>query len=92
MALLAADIDPNTHLPLDNLGPGVTRGAYTSAAVACFGDESRDLDAMIRSILTAAGMQIEPDAKKLLPGLTFCAVCGGVILEYSSSDKRLNCN
>jgi hypothetical protein len=28
----AADLDPNTHLPLDNLGPGGTRGSYTSAA------------------------------------------------------------
>jgi hypothetical protein len=28
----AADEDPVTHLPLDNLGPGQTRGAYTSAA------------------------------------------------------------
>ena len=28
----AADVDPNTHLPLDNLGPGATRGTYTSAA------------------------------------------------------------
>jgi Putative glucoamylase/Protein of unknown function (DUF3131) len=28
----AADVDPVTHLPLDNLGPGSTRGAYTSAA------------------------------------------------------------
>jgi hypothetical protein len=27
-----ADVDPVTHLPLDNLGPGTTRGAYTSAA------------------------------------------------------------
>lgn len=26
------DVDPNTHLPLDNLGPGDTRGAYTSAS------------------------------------------------------------
>lgn len=26
------DVDPTTHLPLDNLGPGSTRGAYTSAA------------------------------------------------------------
>ncbi|MGZ4626314.1 MAG: DUF3131 domain-containing protein, partial [Kineosporiaceae bacterium] len=26
------DVDPATHLPLDNLGPGTTRGAYTSAA------------------------------------------------------------
>jgi Putative glucoamylase/Protein of unknown function (DUF3131) len=27
-----ADVDPDTHLPLDNLGPGSTRGTYTSAA------------------------------------------------------------
>jgi hypothetical protein len=26
------DVDPNTHLPLDNLGPGNTRGEYTSSA------------------------------------------------------------
>ncbi|MFL5865364.1 MAG: glucoamylase family protein [Solirubrobacteraceae bacterium] len=28
----AADVDPVTHLPLDNLGPGAVRGAYTSSA------------------------------------------------------------
>src|SRR6185437_5018859 len=28
----STDIDPNTNLPLDNIGPGATRGAYTSAA------------------------------------------------------------
>jgi Putative glucoamylase/Protein of unknown function (DUF3131) len=27
-----ADVDPVTHLPLDNLGPGSMRGEYTSAA------------------------------------------------------------
>jgi hypothetical protein len=27
-----SDVDPNTHLPLDNLGPGPVRGTYTSAA------------------------------------------------------------
>ena len=26
------DVDPSTHLPLDNLGPGTMRGAYTSSA------------------------------------------------------------
>ncbi|MFN2560696.1 MAG: glucoamylase family protein [Jatrophihabitans sp.] len=26
------DVDPNTHLPLDNVGPGSTRGNYTSSA------------------------------------------------------------
>jgi hypothetical protein len=28
----ASDVDPATHLPLDNLGPGGARGSYTSAA------------------------------------------------------------
>jgi hypothetical protein len=28
----ASDVDPVTHLPLDNLGPGTARGAYTSAS------------------------------------------------------------
>ena len=27
-----SDVDPKTHLPLDNLGPGDVRGEYTSAA------------------------------------------------------------
>jgi hypothetical protein len=27
-----ADVDPTTHLPMDNLGPGTVVGAYTSAA------------------------------------------------------------
>jgi Putative glucoamylase len=31
-AFYRKDIDPTTHLPLDNLGPGTTRGTYTSAA------------------------------------------------------------
>ncbi len=28
----AHDVDPTTNLPLDNLGPGTTRGTYTSSA------------------------------------------------------------
>jgi hypothetical protein len=31
-AFYAKDVDPSTHLPLDNLGPGDVRGNYTSAA------------------------------------------------------------
>ncbi|MFE4467685.1 glucoamylase family protein [Leifsonia sp. NPDC056824] len=31
-AFFQKDTDPVTHLPLDNLGPGATRGQYTSAA------------------------------------------------------------
>ena len=37
-----------------------------AAAVACFPDEVRDLDAMVGAILCAAGVQIAPEAKKLL--------------------------
>jgi DNA polymerase III subunit delta len=37
-----------------------------AAAVACFPDEVRDLDAMVGEILRAAGMQIAPDAKRML--------------------------
>src|SRR5665647_3903401 len=31
-AFFGKDVDPVTHLPLDNLGPGAVRGTYTSAA------------------------------------------------------------
>lgn len=37
-----------------------------AAAVACFPDEVRDLDTMVAGVLNAAGLQISPDAKKLL--------------------------
>ncbi len=37
-----------------------------AAAVACFPDEARDLDAMVGEILRAAGLQIAPDAKRFL--------------------------
>jgi len=31
-AFYSDDVDPTTHLPLDNLGPGKVRGTYTSSA------------------------------------------------------------
>jgi DNA polymerase-3 subunit delta len=37
-----------------------------AAAVACFADEARDLDAVVGAVLGAAGLQITPDARKLL--------------------------
>jgi DNA polymerase-3 subunit delta len=37
-----------------------------AAAVACFGDEARDLEGLVREVLGAAGMQIAPEARKLL--------------------------
>ena len=37
-----------------------------AAAVACFPDEARDLDAVVREAFAAAGVQITPEAKRLL--------------------------
>ncbi|HJU29891.1 MAG TPA: DNA polymerase III subunit delta, partial [Hyphomicrobiaceae bacterium] len=37
-----------------------------AAAVACFPDEARDLEAIVREVLSASGLQITPDAKRLL--------------------------
>ena len=37
-----------------------------AAAVACFPDEARDLEAMIGQVLGAAGIEIAPDARRLL--------------------------
>ena len=39
-----------------------------AAAIACYADEVRDLDAMVGEVMTAAGMRIAPEAKKLLIG------------------------
>jgi DNA polymerase-3 subunit delta len=39
-----------------------------AAAVACFADETRDLDAVVSSVLGAAKLDITPEAKKLLIG------------------------
>jgi len=36
------------------------------AAVACFPDEARDLDAVVRDVLAAGKMQLTPEAKRLL--------------------------
>lgn len=37
-----------------------------AAAVACFPDEARDLDAVVREVLAGQGIQITPEAKRLL--------------------------
>jgi DNA polymerase-3 subunit delta len=39
-----------------------------AAAVACFPDEARDLDAVVTEVLSAVGARIAPDAKRLLVG------------------------
>jgi DNA polymerase III subunit delta len=37
-----------------------------AAAIACFGDDTQDLDTVVREILGAAGLKISPPAKQLL--------------------------
>ena len=39
-----------------------------AAAVACYADEARDLEGVVREVLDAAGLAITPDARALLVG------------------------
>ncbi|MDX6253943.1 MAG: hypothetical protein QOJ11_277 [Frankiales bacterium] len=48
-AFFGKDVDPSTHLPLDNLGPGGTRGTYTSAA---------NIGVYLWSVVSAADLEI----------------------------------
>jgi hypothetical protein len=48
------DVDPTTHLPLDNIGPGTTRGTYTSAA---------NVGVYIWSVVSAQDLKIISRAK-----------------------------
>lgn len=41
-------------------------GPAHAAAIPCFADEARDLDAVIRSELSSAGLSITPEARQLL--------------------------
>jgi hypothetical protein len=50
-----ADVDPVTHLPLDNLGPGSTRGTYTSAA---------NIGVYLWSVVSAGDLRIISRAKE----------------------------
>lgn len=45
---------------------GIFEKSANAAAVACYPDEARDLDALMREILAAHKVQITPDAKRLL--------------------------
>lgn len=38
----------------------------TAAAIACYADEARDIEVLIRDALGAAGMEIDPEARQLL--------------------------
>jgi DNA polymerase III subunit delta len=54
------------NLRPDDALRGLFEKAGHAAAVACFPDDARDLDAMIRDVLAPANLQITPDAKRLL--------------------------
>lgn len=41
-------------------------GSSIAAAVPCYPDEARDLDTVIKEAVSAAGMEIEPEARQLL--------------------------
>nr|WP_154674029.1 glucoamylase family protein [Nakamurella lactea] len=53
------DLDPQTHLPLDNLGPGAVRGSYTSAA---------NIGVYLWSVVSAADLGIikRPQERRLI--------------------------
>jgi DNA polymerase-3 subunit delta len=51
--------------PDEGLRPVFEKSA-TAAAVACYGDEAADLEAMIRQILDTAQLKISPDARAVL--------------------------
>jgi DNA polymerase-3 subunit delta len=54
------------NLRPDDALRGLFEKTADAAAVACFPDETRDLEGMIREVLAAAKLQITPDARALL--------------------------
>jgi DNA polymerase III subunit delta len=54
------------NLRPDDALRGLFEKAPHAAAVACFPDEARDLEGMVREVLAAAKLQITPDARTLL--------------------------
>ena len=55
-AFFEKDVDPNTHLPLDNLGPGDVRGTYTSAA---------NIGVYLWSVISAGDLHLISRAKEV---------------------------
>jgi hypothetical protein len=58
-AFFGKDVDPVTHLPLDNLGPGAVRGSYTSAA---------NIGLYLEAVVSANDLKLigRPEARSLL--------------------------
>ncbi len=51
--------------PTDSLRTTYEKSPH-AAAIACYGDEGRDLESLVRDILQNAGIDISPDARALL--------------------------
>lgn len=51
--------------PTDSLRATFEKSPH-AAAIACYGDEGRDLESLVRDILQNAGIDISPDARALL--------------------------
>lgn len=51
--------------PTDSLRATFEKSQH-AAAIACYGDESRDLDGLVRDVLQTAGIEISPEARALL--------------------------
>ncbi len=69
--LIDGNLEGNLIVEAGNLRPDeALRSLFEksphAAAVACYPDEVRDLDAMINEVLGAAGLEIAPEAKRLL--------------------------
>jgi hypothetical protein len=58
-AFFGKDVDPVTHLPLDNLGPGAVRGTYTSAA---------NIGLYLEAVVSANDLKLigRPEARSLI--------------------------
>jgi DNA polymerase-3 subunit delta len=65
-ALAATLVVEAGNLRADDALRALFEKSPTAAAVACYADEGRDLDALVREVLSAAKLDIVPDARELL--------------------------
>lgn len=54
------------NLKPDDSLRGLFEKSAKAAAIACYGDDAQDLDAVIRDVLGAAGLKITPPARQML--------------------------
>jgi DNA polymerase-3 subunit delta len=55
-----------SNLKFDDTLRGLFERSSAAAAIACYPDEARDLDALVREVLGSVGLEIAPEAKDLL--------------------------